>query len=90
MSSIKKVGICGAGGTMGAGIAMAYANAGIPVFLKDVDEAALQRGMITIRGNYNATRSKGRMTAEQVEQTMALITPTTTYEGFDEIGRAHV
>ena len=55
-------------GTMGGGIAMTYANAGIPVLLKDVDEAALQRGLATIRRNYDVTMSKGKMTAEQVEQ----------------------
>ena len=62
---------------MGGGIAMTYANAGIPVLLKEVDDAALQRGLATIRRNYEVTMSKGKMTAEQVEKTMALITPTT-------------
>jgi len=50
-----------------------------------VDEAALQRGLATIRRNYDVTMSKGKMTAEQVEKTMALITPTTTYDGFDQV-----
>jgi 3-hydroxyacyl-CoA dehydrogenase len=81
---IKRAAVIGAG-TMGGGIAMTYANAGIPVLLKDVDDAALQRGMATIRRNYDVTMSKGKMTAEQVEKTMALITPTTTYDGFDEV-----
>ena len=71
-------------GTMGGGIAMAYANAGIPVLLKDVDEAAVQRGMATIRKNYESSVAKGRMTADAMAQTMALITPTTTYDGFDQ------
>ncbi len=73
---IKRAAVVGAG-TMGGGIAMTYANAGIPVLLKEVDEAALQRGLATIRRNYDVTMSKGKMTAEQVEKTMALITPTT-------------
>ena len=81
---IKRAAVVGAG-TMGGGIAMTYANAGIPVLLKDVDDAALQRGLATIRRNYDVTMSKGKMTAEQVEKTMALITPTTTYDGFDQV-----
>ena len=81
---IKRAAVIGAG-TMGGGIAMTYANAGIPVLLKDVDDAALQRGLGTIRRNYEVTMSKGKMTAEQVEQTIGLITPTTTYDGFDQV-----
>jgi len=81
---IKRAAVIGAG-TMGGGIAMTYANAGMPVLLKDVDDAALQRGLATIRRNYDVTMSKGKMTAEQVEKTMALITPTTTYDGFDQV-----
>ena len=81
---IKRAAVVGAG-TMGGGIAMTYANAGIPVLLKEVDEDSLQRGLATIRKNYDVTMSKGKMTAEQVEKTMALITPTTTYDGFDQV-----
>ncbi len=81
---IKRAAVVGAG-TMGGGIAMNYANAGIPVLLKEVDEAALERGLATIRKNYEVTMSKGKMTAEQVEKTMALITPTTSYDGFDQV-----
>ena len=79
---IARAAVVGAG-TMGGGIAMSYASAGIPVLLKEVDEEALQRGLSTIRRNYESSVSKGRMTAEALERTMALITPTTTYEGFD-------
>ena len=81
---IKRAAVVGAG-TMGGGIAMNYANAGIPVLLKEVDQAALDRGLATIRRNYEVTMSKGKMTAAQVEQTMALITPTTSYDGFDQV-----
>src|SRR3954464_5147784 len=81
---IKRAAVVGAG-TMGGGIAMNYANAGIPVLLKEVDQAALDRGLATIRKNYEVTMSKGKMTAEQVERTLALITPTTTYDGFDQV-----
>ena len=81
---IRRAAVVGAG-TMGGGIAMTYANAGIPVLLKEVDAAALQRGLATIRKNYDVTMSKGKLTAEQVEKTMALITPTTTYDGFEQV-----
>ncbi|HEY6895342.1 MAG TPA: 3-hydroxyacyl-CoA dehydrogenase NAD-binding domain-containing protein, partial [Rhodanobacteraceae bacterium] len=65
--------------------AMNYANAGIPVLLKEVDQAALDRGIATIRRNYEVTMSKGKMTPEQLDKTMALITPTTSYDGFDQM-----
>src|SRR5204862_6264044 len=82
--TIARAAVVGAG-TMGGGIAMNYANAGIPVLLKEVEQAALDRGLATIRKNYEVTMSKGKMTAEQVEKTMALITPTTSYDGFDQV-----
>src|SRR5207249_361986 len=81
---ITRAAVVGAG-TMGGGIAMTYANAGIPVLLKDVDDAALQRGLATIRKNYEITMSKGKMTADQLEKTLTLITPTTSYDGFDQV-----
>ena len=70
---------------MGGGIAMTYANAGIPVLLKDVDRDALDRGMAVIRRNYESTMSKGRITAEAMSRTLALITPTTSYDGFADV-----
>ena len=81
---IRRAAIVGAG-TMGGGIAMTYANAGIPVLLKDVDDGALARGMATIRRNYETSVAKGRMTAGALERAMGLITPTTTYDGFDAV-----
>jgi 3-hydroxyacyl-CoA dehydrogenase len=81
---IRRAAVVGAG-TMGGGIAMTYANAGIPVLLKDVDQPALDRGLATIRKNYDVTLSKGKMTPQQVEHTLALITPTTSYDGFDDV-----
>jgi len=81
---IRKAAIIGAG-TMGGGIAMTYANAGIPVLLKDVDRAAVDRGMAVIRKNYESTVSKGKMAPEAMAQTLSLITPTTTYDGFDTV-----
>ncbi len=71
---VKSVGVIGAG-TMGGGIAMAFLNAGLPVTLVEMDQAALDRCVAVIRKNYESTAAKGRMSAEQVEQRMALITP---------------
>jgi 3-hydroxyacyl-CoA dehydrogenase len=81
---IRRAAVLGAG-TMGGGIAMAYASAGIPVLLKEVDAAALERGMATIRKTVDAARSKGRMTAGEAEQLLARITPTAAYDGFDAV-----
>jgi 3-hydroxyacyl-CoA dehydrogenase len=81
---VKKAAVIGAG-TMGGGIAMAYANTGIPVLLKDVDQAALDRGMSVIRRNYQSTMAKGKMTPEAMTRTLARITPTTSYDGFDNV-----
>ena len=63
-------------GTMGGGIAMNFANAGIPVTVTEGDQAALDRGIDLIRKNYAATVSKGRMSQDAMDQCMALITPT--------------
>ena len=52
-------------GTMGGGIAMNFANAGIPVLLKETDQAALDRGVNTIRKNYENTVKKGRFTQQR-------------------------
>jgi len=82
--TIARAAIVGAG-TMGGGIAMAYANAGIPVLLKDVEQTALDRGMAVIRKNYESTMSKGKITAEAMTRTLTLITPTTSYNGFGDV-----
>ena len=82
--TIARAAVVGAG-TMGGGIAMTYANAGIPVLLKEVDAVALERGLATIRRNYESSVAKGRITAEQLNATMALITPTTTFDGFTSV-----
>jgi len=70
---IKKVGIIGAG-TMGGGIAMNFANAGIPVVLIEVKQDALDRGIKVVRGNYERSAKGGRFTMDEVEKRMALIT----------------
>ncbi|MFZ2869909.1 3-hydroxyacyl-CoA dehydrogenase NAD-binding domain-containing protein [Zavarzinia sp.] len=75
---VAKAGVIGAG-TMGGGIAMCFANADIPVTLLEMKAEALEKGLATIRANYEATRAKGRMTAEEVEARMALIRPSLDY-----------
>lgn len=77
--SIETVGVIGAG-TMGGGIAMNFLNAGLPVTLLETTQEALDRGIGVIRRNYENTAKKGRMTTEQVEQRMALITPVLDLE----------
>jgi len=80
---IKKAAVLGAG-TMGGGIAMNYANAGIPVIVKETAQEVLDRGMATIRKNYENSVKKGRFTQEVMDQRMALITPQLSYDGFEE------
>ncbi|MBA4062597.1 MAG: 3-hydroxyacyl-CoA dehydrogenase [Isosphaera sp.] len=80
---IKRAAVVGAG-TMGGGIAMTYANAGIPVLLKEADQPALDRGLATIRKNYAATVQKGRLTQQQADERLARIEPTLTYDRFRE------
>jgi len=75
---VKSVAVLGAG-TMGGGIAMNFANVGIPVTLLEMKQEFLDKGLSVIRGNYERTAKKGRLTNEQVEQRMALITPTLDY-----------
>lgn len=83
---IKSAAVIGAG-TMGGGIAMNFANAGIPVTVLELDQEALDRGLGVVRKNYENTAKKGRITAEQVEQLTGLITGTTSY---DDIGDADI
>ncbi len=80
---IKRAAVVGAG-TMGGGIAMNYANAGIPVLLKEARQDLLDKGLATIRKNYAATVQKGRLTQKQMDERMALIQPTLDYDRFKE------
>lgn len=80
---VNRAAVVGAG-TMGGGIAMVFANAGIPVTLKEADQAALDRGIANIQKNYAASVARGRFTQEFVEERMMLIQPTLTYDGFAE------
>jgi 3-hydroxyacyl-CoA dehydrogenase len=72
---IRRVGVIGAG-TMGGGISMNFLSAGIPVTIIEMGQEALDRGTGVMRKNYEATASKGRMTPEQVEKAMGLLSPT--------------
>ncbi|MCA1749996.1 MAG: enoyl-CoA hydratase/isomerase family protein, partial [Sphingomonadales bacterium] len=76
---IENVGVIGAG-TMGGGISMNFLSAGIPVTIVEMDRQALDRGTGVIAKNYERTAAKGRMTSEQVEQAMGLLSPSLDYE----------
>ncbi len=69
---VKKVGVIGAG-TMGGGISMNFLNAGIPVTIVETKQEALDRGLATIRKNYENTAKKGRLTMADVETRMGLV-----------------
>ena len=72
---VANVGVIGAG-TMGGGIAMNFLNIGIPVTIVETQQAALDRGIATVRRNYENTAKRGRLTAADVERRMALLTGT--------------
>ncbi len=67
-------------GTMGGGIAMSFANAGIPVRVLEIKSEALDKGLAACRRNWEASAKKGRLTMAEVEQRMALLAPTLKYE----------
>ncbi len=77
--AIKKAAVIGAG-TMGGGIAMNFANAGIPVTVVEVAQEALDRGLGIVRKNYEATAARGRLTPADVEKRMGLITGSVDFE----------
>src|SRR4029078_6275284 len=80
---IKRAAVVG-GGKMGGGITMNYANAGIPVLFKEINQEALDKGLSIIKKNYAATVSKGRLTQKQMDDRLALIEPVLTYDKFCE------
>jgi 3-hydroxyacyl-CoA dehydrogenase len=84
--SIKSAAVIGAG-TMGGGIAMNFANAGIPVVVLEVNQEALDKGLGTVRRNYESSLKKGRLTPEKFEQRTGLIRGTLSY---DEIQNADI
>ncbi|MCA3842535.1 3-hydroxyacyl-CoA dehydrogenase NAD-binding domain-containing protein, partial [Burkholderia sp.] len=79
LREIRRVGVIGAG-TMGGGIAMNFINAGLPVTLLETKQDALERGIATIRKNYDAQVKKGKLTQEKLDARMALISPTLSYD----------
>ncbi len=83
---IKAAAVIGAG-TMGGGITMNFANAGIPVTMVEANQQALDRGLETIRKNYAATVSKGRLSQEEMDKRMSLIKPSLDMKS---IGRADI
>ena len=82
--TIASAGVIGAG-TMGGGITMNFLNAGIPVVLLETSQAALDKGLATIRRNYENSMKKGKLKPEQVEQRMAAVTPTLSYDALAQV-----
>src|SRR5271168_1198891 len=78
---VERAAVAGAG-TMGGGIAMVFANAGIPVVIKEADQAALDRGMASIQKNYAGSVARGRLTQAAADERLKLIQPTLSYDGF--------
>ena len=83
-SDIQSVAIVGAG-TMGGGIAMCFANVGVPVKLLDMTTEALDRGMTTIQKNYAATVQRGRLSQTEMDKRMALIRPVSRYADIGDV-----
>ena len=84
LRTIRSVAVIGAG-TMGGGIAMNFANAGIPVTVLETTQAALDKGLSTVKKNYENTLKKGRLTQDEYDKRIRLITGTLSYE---DIGSA--
>jgi 3-hydroxyacyl-CoA dehydrogenase len=82
--SVESVAIIGAG-TMGGGIAMNFANAGVPVTVLETSQAALDKGLGVVRKNYEGTLKKGRLTQKELDKRLGLIKGTLSY---DDIARA--
>ncbi|HEV2548591.1 MAG TPA: 3-hydroxyacyl-CoA dehydrogenase NAD-binding domain-containing protein [Stellaceae bacterium] len=78
LKAIRKAAVIGAG-TMGGGIAMNFANVGIPVTVVEATQAALDRGLGVVRRNYEISASRGGMAADDIEKRMGLIKGTTDY-----------
>jgi 3-hydroxyacyl-CoA dehydrogenase len=78
---VNSAAVVGAG-TMGGGIAMVLANAGIPVVLKETDQAALDRGLGNIQKNYANSVKRGRISEQTAAERLKLIQPTLSYDGF--------
>ncbi|HXN94782.1 MAG TPA: 3-hydroxyacyl-CoA dehydrogenase NAD-binding domain-containing protein [Candidatus Acidoferrales bacterium] len=81
---VRSAAVVGAG-TMGGGIAMVLANAGLPVLLKEADQVALDRGLATIQLNYANSVKRGRFSQQVAEERLKRITPTLTYDDFSSV-----
>jgi len=81
--SVRSVAVIGAG-TMGGGIAMNFLSAGLPVTLLEMSQDALDRGVATIRRNYEASVARRKLTTEKLDAAMALLTPTLRYDDLAE------
>jgi len=82
--TVKTVGVIGAG-TMGGGISMNFLNAGIPVTMLEMKQEALDRGVATIRKNYEAQVKKGKLKQDKYEQRMALLSTTLSYADLKDV-----
>ena len=81
---VRSAAVVGAG-TMGGGIAMVLANAGLPVLLKEADQPALDRGLATIRLNYANSVKRGRFSQQVADERFKRITPTLSYNDFSGV-----
>ncbi len=79
LRAINSVAVIGAG-TMGGGISMNFLNAGIPVKMLEMKQDALDRGIATIRKNYESQVKKGKLKQDKYEQRMSLLTTTLSYD----------
>ena len=86
LRDIRSAAVIGAG-TMGGGIAMNFANAGLPVKVLEAKQEALDKGLATIRKNYENSMRKGKLTQEQLDKRLGLISGTLSY---DDIGQADI
>ena len=81
---IKSAALIGAG-TMGGGIAMNFANAGIPIKMLELNQEALDKGLSIVRKNYAATVAKGRLSQEVMDKRMGLFTGVTSYDDIKDV-----
>ena len=80
---INSVAVIGAG-TMGGGISMNFLNAGVPVIMLEMKQDALDRGVATIRKNYESQVKKGKLKQDKYEQRMGLLKTTLSYDDLKE------
>ena len=83
MSEVRQIGVVGAG-TMGNGVAQTFAVAGFPVVMRDLTQTALDRGIKTIKKSLDRMVSKGKLSAQDAEQALGRIRPTTSMSDFKD------